>query len=81
MKPSDLVQIYPWDSVTQSAESETTACCIVQYLAQNGDQFRVFTFEEYQVRHPRADKERFENVIKYFKSEDTVRLFSKEYDL
>jgi hypothetical protein len=81
MKPSDLIKIYPWNSIFQKSEHETTACCIARYLYENGNEFRIVSFDEYKESQPNADEKRFLEVIKYFKSEDTIRLFSKDWDL
>ena len=81
MKPSDLIDIYPWDSVFQSAEHETTACCLMRYLYETGNEFKQITFDEYKNKQPKANKKRFEEVIRYFKSEDTIILFSKCYEV
>lgn len=80
-KPSDFVNIQPWDSVFQKSEYETTASCIMKLLANTGDTWRELTYEEYVKAQPNANEKRFKEVIKYFKSADTVRLFSKSWDI
>lgn len=81
MKPSNICNIYPWNSVFQKSEEETSICCMMSYLAQNGDEFKSFTFEEYKVDQPNASEERFNKLIKYYKSEDTARLVSDKWDI
>jgi len=51
------------------------------YLTKNGDEFRELSFDEYKKSQPKADPERFKKVIKYLKNEDTVRLFSPNWDI
>lgn len=81
MKPSDICNIFPWNSVFGKCEEETSICCMMQYLSENGNEFKEFTFEEYLVKQPYAFKERFTRLIKYCKSEDTARLVSTCWDL
>lgn len=81
MKPFDICNIFPWNSVFQNCEEESSICCMIDYLSKNGNEFRVFTFEEYIKSQPNAIKERFNKLIKYCKSEDTARLVSKYWDL
>lgn len=81
MKPSTICNIYPWDSVFQNCEKEQSICCMMSYLAKNGDEFKPFTFEEYRIAQPNANEERFNQLIKYCKSEDTARLVSDKWDI
>ena len=80
MKPSDFTKVHPWSSVLQNTECETTAACIMDFLAKTGDTFRTITFKEYKEVQPHANQERFEKVIKYCKNEDTAKLFSKSWE-
>lgn len=80
MKPSDFASIYPWDSVFQNAECENSICCIMNYLAETGDEFRPLTFEEYQKKQSGADRDRFNKVIKYCKNEDTAKRVSSSWE-
>lgn len=81
MKPSDICNVFPFDSVFKKCEDEQSICCMMSYLSSNGNEFKSFTFEEYKKAQPNASEERFNRLIKYCKSEDTARLVSKDWDL
>lgn len=84
-KPSDFIKTFPMDSITQSWESERVALNIMVILSRTGDQFRELTWEEYKEEREKGDefsgleKRHFDGVIDYFKSADTVVLFSESW--
>lgn len=81
MKPSDICEIYPWDSIFQNCEKEQSICCMMRYLAENGNEFKPFSFEDYQKVQPNANETRFNELVKYCKSEDTARLVCNLWDI
>ena len=84
MTPSNFTN-RPWDSVVKKTEAEVVARNIMVILKRTGDVFRPLTWEEYKEERqkdggcPHTEKPFFEDVIGYCKSEDTARLFSKDW--
>ncbi|GAG60152.1 unnamed protein product [marine sediment metagenome] len=85
MKPSDFCKKHPWTSVMKNAEHEVIAANVMVILKRTQDIFRPLKWDEYKQERLKdnnfSDRERlyFNNVIGYFKSEDTARLFSPEW--
>ena len=86
MKPSDFKGVQPWGSVMQKSEHETVANNVMTILRRTEDSFRPVSWEEYEKEREKDgnfshdEKSFFDDVIKYFKSEDTARLFSPAWD-
>jgi hypothetical protein len=86
LRPSDLSNIYPLDSVTQKSECETVCKNIMMILERTGNQFRDLTIEEYvnerkkDCGYSEIELLFFEKVQKYTVSEATARLFSPAWD-
>jgi hypothetical protein len=82
MKPSNLQNIYPWNSVYQKSEDENNMQFILSIIAKNGDEWGI-TFEQYKEWKPdtKFTEEEFLRFSKYLKSEHTIRLFSKNYNI
>jgi len=87
MKPSDICRINPIVSVFKKPEYETIAQNIAIILSRTGNEFKIIAWEQYRTERLKdrnfseIEKHYFDAVVKYFKSEDTVRLFSKAWDL
>jgi hypothetical protein len=88
MKPSDIINIFPYSSVTKDARYEIVAMNIVIILKRTGDKFRLLSFKEYirerkkdKNGNPENEKVLFDKVINYFKTEDTVRLFCECWNI
>lgn len=86
MKPSDFAKIKPMDSVLRKSEAETVAQNIMVILKRTGDEFRELTFDEYTYERLKdggysdAEVSYFDKVIKFCKSADAARCFSKAWD-
>ena len=85
MKPSDFTE-YPWSSVCRHCEDEVVAQNIMIILKRTGNEFRDLTWKEYKKERLKdgnftmEEKECFEKVIWYCKSEKKARLFSKYWN-
>ncbi len=85
MKPSDF-DIRPWASALQNSQCELIAHNIMKILKRTGNVFRALTWEEYKserlkdINFSDREKEYFDKVIGYCKSEETARLFSKSWE-
>jgi hypothetical protein len=83
MKPSDFAKIKPMGSVLQKSEAETVAQNIMKILKRTGDEFRDLSFDEYTYERLKdggysdAEVPYFDAVIKFCKSADTAKCFSK----
>jgi hypothetical protein len=83
--PSDFTK-FPFGSAFNKCEYETIAQNIMVILKRTGNKFRHLTWNEYKTERLKdgdfSDGERtfFEEVIDYCKSEDTAKLFSKEWN-
>lgn len=83
-KPSDFA-FHPWDCVFHKMEAEVIASNIMAILKRTGDTWRELTWEEYSNERCKdgnfseTEHAYFDGVIGYCKSEDTARLFSKDW--
>jgi len=82
LKPSDLKKIHPWDSVFQDANLEGTMSFIINKMAEFFNEWGI-NYSKYKEINPetKLSKEDFAKYEKYLKSQDTIRLFSKSYDI
>lgn len=88
MNPSFFSNKYPWDCAANfdKSEHETIAQNIMVILARTGDEFRELTFEEYKTERLKdknfSDREEkyFNEAIKFCKSADTAKCFSKSWN-
>ena len=84
MKPRDFKE-EPWDSVLQKSEAETIAANIMCILGRTGNEFRPLSYEEYKAErlkdggYSSGEEKYFNQVIDYFKNEDTAKLFSPSW--
>ena len=84
-KPSHFLN-HPFESVLYKTEAETVAMNIMAILARTGDEFRKLTWEEYEAERLRDGKFShteswwFNEVLRYCKSADTAKLFSRDWD-
>lgn len=88
MKPSDLIDKQPWDSIAQDSNVEDVARNIMKILARKGDQFRSLTWEEYEKE--RLKDGNFDGCFEsmFFVtasinclSENKARYFSQKWDI
>lgn len=85
MTPKDFM-VYPFDSVLHKMEPETVAQNIMVILARTGNIFRDITWEEYSAERikdggfSQLERNWFDKVVRYCKSEDTARMFSAEWN-
>ena len=83
-KPSEF-KGFPWNSALGKCEPEIVARNIMTILKRTGDTFRPLTHKEYIAERKKdgsftnAEIDSFDKVIKYFKSPDTVALFSPQW--
>lgn len=86
MKPSFFSSKYPWSCVFNQSEYETVAKNIMTILKRTGDKFRELSYDEYEKErlkdgnYSSGEKKYFDEVIKYCKSADTAKCFSKSWD-
>lgn len=84
-KPSDFTNL-PMESVFLKSEAETVAVNIMKILKRTGDTFRPLSKEEYTKEREKdghfsnGELLYFDRVIKFCKSADTARCFSKAWD-
>lgn len=79
LKPSDLKNVSPWNSVDQKSEYESHMCWIVNRLSENGDKWRELSYEEYK-QYGGGDREDIlKHYNRYIKSADTIVLYSPSY--
>ena len=81
MKPSDLKDIYPMNSVDQKCEFEGHMHFLMDILARNGNEFRELSWNEYVTNGGKDTKEILAHFNRYIKTEDTIRLYSDAYNL
>lgn len=80
MNPSNY-KTYPGSSVLAKSEYETIAQNIMVILSRTGDKFRPLSWKEYKKERLKdkdfteSEKQYFDKVIDYCKSEDTANLF------
>lgn len=87
IRPSNFCT-HPWSSVMGQCEYERVAVNIMVILSRTGNRFRNLTWEEYKEERIKdihgdfdeSEKDYFDKVIKYCKSADTARLFSKTWE-
>lgn len=85
MKPSDISNKFPYDSVFQNNESEVVAANISVILADNGDEFRKLPFDEYVSRRlidgnfTMSEQEYFVKVVDYLATEESAKKFSPNW--
>jgi len=82
LTPKSLVGIPPWSSVFNKSEDESTMCFIIRKM----DEYNVnwgINYEKYKEINPdtKLSKEQFSKYEPYLKSEDTIRLFSKAFNI
>ena len=83
-KPSDFTD-HPFSSVEQNCECEIVATNIMKILWRTGDTFRELSEDEYYAERKKDghftpnEMSCFGKVIKYCKSPDTAKLFSKAW--
>ena len=89
--PSDFTNI-PYSSACCKAEGEEVACKIMLILERTGNVFRELSWEEYKHERlkdknsdhdsdiERREKSYFDEVIKYCKSAETAKLFSRSWE-
>jgi hypothetical protein len=86
MKPSNFTK-FPWNSVLEKSESETVAQNIMKILKRTGNIFRELSWEEYKSERQKdgnfsdIEKSYFDEVIKFCKSADTAKCFSKTWNV
>ena len=84
LKPSDF-RNRPMASVLRKSEAETVASNIMVILSKGVDVFRALSWEEYKRQRlidgkfSDSEHDYFDQVIDFFKSADTAKLFSKEW--
>jgi hypothetical protein len=87
MKPNDIKNINPMNSIFRKVEYETIAQNIAIILSRTKNKFQIISWEFYKKERLKdrnfseIENKYFDAVIKYFKSEDTIRLFSQYWDL
>lgn len=87
MKPSDIKNIHPWNSVKQKSEYETVARNIVIILAKTGDEWRELTYEEYEKyrltdgNYSLGEKKYFNEVVGFCSAPSNARLFSESWNI
>lgn len=85
MEPSDFTS-HPFSLVLQNCEAEVVARNIMVILERTGNTFRPLLWDEYKAEREKdghfteREREYFDKVIKYCKSADTARCFSKGWD-
>jgi hypothetical protein len=87
MKPSDICNKRPYDSIFQNPEHEIVARNIMVILKRTGDKFKSMTWQEYKKGRLAdgnfSDEEKiyFDLVIVHCSSEKAARNFSKEWNI
>jgi hypothetical protein len=85
IKPSHLVQTYPFASIFSKSEYETIALNIIKILSNTGDEWRTLDWFEYlNIRHKdgnftMAEKYYFDRVITYTTSPEQAAKFSEDW--
>lgn len=91
LKPSDFKSVFPWSSVLGKSEPEQVALNIMIILARTGNEFRPLTWDEYMQERIKDggtdagahflndEKKYFDEIIEYFQSAATARLFSPKW--
>ena len=91
LKPSDFMDVYPWDSIKQKAESEALACSIMRTRHFKGNNWagpnnpNDICYKDYLDYKKSinidncATSEEFYEINKWCKFPDTAALFSKTW--
>lgn len=85
MKPSDFVEVFPWNSVFRNSDYETIARNILVVKSKLDDTWGEITWEQYKEKRLKdgnfseVEKDYFDKVVDYCKDEESVRKFSPDW--
>lgn len=84
IKPSDLMNEHPWNSVLQNSENESMACSLLKTMNKNGNEWVQPTYQQYldykkETGGGPGGEDQYDKIIDYLKSPDTAALFSPKW--